>query len=287
MTVADGKKTRSKRVERILKKREPLLIENTKKVLVLRGHRTSQNIIDVLKDVSKLSKPHTKSLSRKNDIHPLEDCNSLEFLCDKNDCSLFALGSHSKKRPHNLVLGRLHNKHVLDVVEFGVDNFRPIESFAGISKAIGSKPAFVFVGDNWEVDSTLSRVQNLIIDFFRGDKVDMLSLKGLDHVIACFSHEGVVLMRLYALNFKKSGSKIPLSTLAPMGPFMDLTIRRTTLAPNDMFDAACRIPKELKAKSRKNVTKSGIGESIGRVHMKKQNFDGLPGRKIAVLARSS
>ena len=43
--------------------------------------------------------------------------------------------------------------------------------------------------------------------------------------------------------------------------------------------------RRLKAKSRKNVTKSGIGESIGRVHMKKQNFDGLPGRKIAVLRK--
>ena len=29
-----------------------------------------------------------------------------EFLSSKNDCSLFVLGTHNKKRPHNLVLGR-------------------------------------------------------------------------------------------------------------------------------------------------------------------------------------
>lgn len=34
---------------------------------------------------------------------------SLEFYCSRSHCSLFCLGSHSKKRPHNLVLGRMHD----------------------------------------------------------------------------------------------------------------------------------------------------------------------------------
>ena len=102
---------RKPKVARALKKRDPQLVENTKKALIMRGHSTSQVIVDVLGDISKLVKPNCKVLSRKNEILPFEDVNSLEFLATKNDTSLFALGSHSKKRPHNLVLVR-----VVDVI---------------------------------------------------------------------------------------------------------------------------------------------------------------------------
>ena len=40
-------------------------------------------------------------MTKKNEIRPFEDINSLEFLSQKNDCSLFMVGSHSKKRPHH------------------------------------------------------------------------------------------------------------------------------------------------------------------------------------------
>lgn len=98
------KPRRKARVERILKKREPLLVENTKKSIFIRGHRTSQITNDTLKDLAMLCKPHSKALQRKNEILPFEDCKSIEFLSEKNDCSLFAFASHTKKRPHNLIL---------------------------------------------------------------------------------------------------------------------------------------------------------------------------------------
>lgn len=48
--------------------------------------------------------------SRSNpDMRPFEAGGegALELHCGRQNCSLFALGSHQKKRPHNLVLGRL------------------------------------------------------------------------------------------------------------------------------------------------------------------------------------
>ena len=95
---------RSARVERILRKREPQLVEGAKHALIMKGHHTSQVIIDVLRDLARLTKPHSKMMNRKNEILPFEDTNSIEFLGGKNDCSLFALGSHSNKRPHNLIM---------------------------------------------------------------------------------------------------------------------------------------------------------------------------------------
>jgi hypothetical protein len=42
-------------------------------------------------------------LSKNNVTRPFEDRSSVEFLGRANDCSLFAFGSHSKKRPNNIV----------------------------------------------------------------------------------------------------------------------------------------------------------------------------------------
>ena len=97
---------RTARGERIIRKREPQVIESTKKILVLKGAHTSELIQEVLRDINRQTKPFNVAFSKKNPIIPFEDANPIEFLTTKNDCSLFALGSHSKKRPHNLVLVR-------------------------------------------------------------------------------------------------------------------------------------------------------------------------------------
>jgi ribosome production factor 2 len=86
--------------------KEPQLVEGAKQLLVLKGPSSSAIINEVMRDLTMLKKPDAKALSRKNDIRPFEDATSLEFLCDKNECSSFLYASHSKKRPHNLVLVR-------------------------------------------------------------------------------------------------------------------------------------------------------------------------------------
>ena len=75
-------------------------------------------------------------MTKKNEIRPFEDINSLEFLSQKNDCSLFMVGSHSKKRPHNLIMGRMFNYQLLDMIELGVLDYKSIESFK--SMKVGS-----------------------------------------------------------------------------------------------------------------------------------------------------
>jgi ribosome production factor 2 len=120
---------RKARVERLLRNRGPQLMEHTKRLITMKGVKSSEIVHDILLDFSRLAKPHCVSLTRKNEIFPFEDANSVEFLTQKNDCSLFALGSHSKKRPHNLILGRTFDGHILDMFEFGVEDFIPIDNF--------------------------------------------------------------------------------------------------------------------------------------------------------------
>ena len=94
------------------------------------------------------------------------------------------------------------------MIEFGVDSLRTIETFTGSKKAVGSKPLFVFNGSQWESDSLYARIQNLLLDFFRGTKLDKLSLQGIDHVICCSIADGKIYMRVYTVLFRKSGTKV-------------------------------------------------------------------------------
>lgn len=79
-------------------------IEHVKKILFMKGKSSSQLISDSLRDLAMISKPNNVVFQRNNDILPFEDSSSLEFLAGKNECGIVAFGSHTKKRPNNLVL---------------------------------------------------------------------------------------------------------------------------------------------------------------------------------------
>jgi hypothetical protein len=120
-------KPKTRRGARALLKRAPRLVEELKKVLLLHGGKTSAVLKDVLSDLGALKRGECLKLSRKNEaVRPFESGGEggLEFLCLKADCSLFCLANHSKKRPHNLVLGRMFDFKVLDMLELGVRTSR-------------------------------------------------------------------------------------------------------------------------------------------------------------------
>ena len=94
-----GPKRVSARGARLQKERAPKIVENTKNAIFLRGTKTSEACGHALKELFSLRKPHGKMMQRKNEnVRPFDEVASLEFLCQKNDCSLFAVASHSKRR---------------------------------------------------------------------------------------------------------------------------------------------------------------------------------------------
>jgi len=96
----------------------------------------------------------------------------LEFFTQKSNCSLFALGAHTKKRPHNLTLGRLFDFHLYDCIELGVERHRAIKEFGGAASAqSGNKPALLFVGERFESAPGYKLAKSLLLDFFRGLEV--------------------------------------------------------------------------------------------------------------------
>ena len=161
-----------------------------------------------------LKKPFAKHFSRKNDIRPFEDASSIEFFSTKNDASLFAFGSHNKKRPHNIVFGRLFDHQILDMAEVGITNFCGLSAFSSSRKPhLGSKPCMIFDGDAFEHHDDLGKLRSLLMDFFRGWPAESINLQGVDHVIVCTAiSEDTVCLRSYGIKLLKVSSQLSART---------------------------------------------------------------------------
>lgn len=95
----EAKRAKTARARRALAKRDPKIVENPRTALIARGQKTCGLVNAALTDLYMLKKPHAVHFKRHNAVHPFEDVSPLEFLCQKNDASIFAFGTHSKKRP--------------------------------------------------------------------------------------------------------------------------------------------------------------------------------------------
>ena len=173
-----GDKQPKARIARYLKTTDPQLIEGAKVSLLLKGIRCSDSMSSVLCNLRSLQAPHAKLLSKNNMIVPFDDAGvqSLEFLTTKNDASLFAMSSHNKKRPNNIILGRTFDRRLLDMVELHIMRYRSTNDFPELpKKRPGSKPLLHIVSDPWQSDPDHSRLQNLLVHFYKGDPVDSSS----------------------------------------------------------------------------------------------------------------
>lgn len=296
--ISGGKATKA-RVARYLKKHvEAQLVESAKSALLLKGIRCSDSMNTVLKDLRAMKAPYAKLLSKNNTIVPFDDAGqqSLEFLSTKNDCSMFALASHNKKRPNNLVLGRTFDRKILDVFELGILRYKSLQNYTKCpKKRVGSKPMMLFVGDKWHLDFEYKRLQNLLIDFHRGDLVQKISLPGLDHILVFTASDTnaidesatpIIHQRVYYCKLKKNpnGTKTPLPYLTPSGPDMDFVVRRAELATSDVWKLATHVRnKKNIPKKIKNRSTNMFGETIGRLHLEKQVIDKVAGKKSKAL----
>jgi len=281
-------KKESKGARKIKKERESKLIENPKTALFIRGHKSSQVINDVMGDFNAMKKPFGKLYKKKksnNTKGPFEDETTVEFFSLKNDASLFMYGGSSKKRLHNLIVGRMFDHHLLDMMEFGVTDFKPIVEFkSSIQPMYASKPAFILIGSLFQTDEKYQTLANLFVDFFRGEVANFLNLKGLDKVISLSVCENTnkVMFRHYFVHLRKPAGKtnVPQVELEEIGPSMDLELRRDRLASGDLKKASLKIPRELQTKKLKNVRINAFHDQIGRIHLPNQQVEGIVATSI-------
>lgn len=97
-----------------------------------------------------LKKPHAVNFTKKNQIHPFEDPSNLQFFSQKNDASLFVIGTHSKKRPHTLTFARMFDHQLLDMMEVSIEHGVPMRDF----KVKSNIPEF-YIGEHDRTDQPI------------------------------------------------------------------------------------------------------------------------------------
>ena len=264
----------------MLAQREPQLVEEAKNVAMVKGSTANEAVMKVIRDLHRLKKPNSVLMSKKNDLRPFEDATGLEFLVCKSDCGLFAFGSHSKKRPTNLVLGRAFDGHLLDMFEFGVENVKLMDDFKNAKVALETKSLLLFAGDAFDTQHELMRLKNFFIDFFSGPKTDGIRLAGVESVISITATEGRIFFKHYRTVLLKSGASTPRVELEEIGPRFELVLRRRQLASDDLFRRSLKQPVQLKPKKTKNISISDLGTTFGRVHLGKQDFTKLVSKQV-------
>lgn len=279
-------KPKTQRGKRFLVNRESKIHENTKSVMLIRGGKTSEMVTQALRDINSLKKPNASIFHRKNILRPFEDQTSLEFFSQKGDSSLMVFGSHSKKRPHNLVFGSFYDHHILDMFELGIDSYLPMSSFKSSKVATGTKPCILFAGEEFESKLEYRRLKTFMTDFWRGEKVSSIRLQGLEHVIQISCVEDKIFFRSYRVSLKKSGLKIPRVEVEEIGPSFDFTLRRTHLASESLYKECLKKPKAAKPKKVKNIETNALKTKTARIHMQKQDLSSLQIRKMKGLKRT-
>ncbi|XP_024543972.1 ribosome production factor 2 homolog [Selaginella moellendorffii] len=286
-------KPKTKQARRVLEKRAPKIKENVKKALLLHGTSTSAVVKGVLSDLHHIKKDGGNAVhwTRKNEnIRPFEPAGAapLEFFSKKTDCSLVVFGSHSKKRPNNIVFGRFYDNHVYDFMELGVERYKSVKDHGGARKfspQVGSKPCFAFIGEAFESDEKCRQFKEMMLDFFRGEEVDRINLAGLDRVFVCVATATKVLFRHCAIRLMKSGTKVPQIVLVDVGPSLDMVFRRNQTPGEELRKEAMRTVSKAPQKKIKNVSSDMMDGKVGRIYMPKQEVGEIALKKMKGLKR--
>ncbi|GLB40440.1 putative brix [Lyophyllum shimeji] len=309
-------KPKNARSKRALEARLPKEVEDARTSIFVKGTHTGETLNCVMRDLMALKRPNAISFSKKNPIHPFDSTStsiqSLEFWAGKNDASMFLVGQTTKKRPNGLTFVRMYNSQVLDMMEVGVDSWAGMDSFKTRKSTPGHKPMMHFASELFDTHPRYIQVKSMLMDFFNGEVVDSICLPGLEHVISVTcaptpaslnnasastntnpsASEDVsslpkIHIRTYTTRLLSSGTRIPRVELEPMGPSLDLSLRRHQPADPELWKQAMKRPKLKKAdiesglgKKRKNLQVDEMGDLRGQVHIAKQDLSKLQTRKM-------
>ncbi|EKM50345.1 uncharacterized protein PHACADRAFT_264974 [Phanerochaete carnosa HHB-10118-sp] len=315
-------KPKNARSKRALQAREPKEVEGPRTAIFVRGTHAGDKVQNAMKELMALKRPHAISFSKKNAVRPFEDTSSLEFWAQKNDASLFVVGQSTKKRPGGMTFVRMFDNRVFDMLEVGIEDFVSMQEFKTPKSTPGHKPLMHFASELFTTHPRLVQLKSFLLSFFNGEEIDGIHLAGLGHVVSVtlgptppslssttsatatlgaitgdVQPQGEALpkvhIRSYTIRLLASGTRVPRVELTPMGPSLDLVLRRHQDADPELLKQALRRPKLKKqdvekglGKKQKNLEVDEMGDLRGKIHVAKQNLGKLQTRKMKGLKSS-
>lgn len=253
----------------------PKLVEDPKECLYINTDNSSEIMKMVMNNLYLMRKAYAKKLGQKNKFENVfKDQQSIEFFCERNNTPMFTYTTDGKRKPMNLIMGSLFNNKVLDMFEFEVTNFVPLEYFAKeVSVSADMKPVILFQGDVFETDFQYERIRKFFLDYFRLHDLEEVSIEDLRRVIIIsIGDDKVIKLRSYQVEGPIKEFTLESLGLKEVGPSLDLKVRNIHLASKEMYDLSLRQPKETMLRKVKNIEKNALGEKRGRIHMTKQNL---------------
>jgi ribosome production factor 2 len=101
-------------------------------------------------------------------------------------------------------MGRLFEHTIMDIVEFGVEDYNSLKTFKIEKISSEIKPMLVFQGELFESNHEYGRIKNLLIDMFQRETVQQIRLQGLEHVLSFTAHDNCILFRSYKFVFQNN-----------------------------------------------------------------------------------
>ena len=288
-----GTEPKTAKGKRIVAARGSVIHEDEKLCTFLRGKNCSGEVSKLMVDLMTLKKPLAVTKKKDANLYPFQDSSIIERVAKLSNTNLVVLGESSKKRKACLVFMRMFNEQLLDALEINITNYQPASSFKGVEGcAVGAKPLIVFQGAGFSMsDTPLARAKNMFLDVFKGADPKGLSLQGIEHSIVITETEGgKMLFRVYKIEKKRGDSaNVPRIEMVEMGPSFDFTLGRERLPDFTLWKSSMKkatktsttsatlvdgeAPK--KKKTNKNISTDGLGRTIGRIHMGRQDYTKL------------
>ena len=183
-------------------------------------------------------------------------------------------------------MGRCYSGHILDMFEFEVANYQPMNTFSGSEVTSQLKPILVFQGESFDFSDKHRRLKNFLLDFFQQNEYEDANISEMKRVMSFTSvSEKKILFRQVEVNSGKPVNETDVAnrtlSFKEIGPNFDLICRRDKIGTSDMFKSACKQPKisaEAK-KLRKNVFTDDFGQKKGKVYLQQQELKTLNLRK--------
>jgi len=227
-------------------------------------------------------------MGKKHDIKPFDDPTPLYKLTEKQDASLFVMGNNTKKRPNNIIIGRLYNSKILDMLELGITSFKRMAEFPNkVNFPRGAKPVMIFQGERFEYADEFIKMRNLLSDLFRVQDIENMDISQAKKIMVfTLTGEKTLQLRCFTSNLPSSfepqsndsqSQKIPEGSLMEVGPSITFTIRRTYLVSEDALRESLKKPKviEKREKKEKNIEHNELGQVLGRLHVQQQDLSTL------------